>query len=95
MSMSEPEYHGRVQSISMLSWSLFGLFALPVGIVADRIGIRETLALQGGIVIVTVTLLQFWRRTSAAEDRDKSSSPCTSPGPTRPPASRGDEFTPR
>jgi MFS family permease len=71
MSMSEPEYHGRVQSISMLSWSLFGLFALPVGIVADRIGIRETLALQGGIVIVTVTALQLMRRTSAAQDRDK------------------------
>ncbi|MEX0784220.1 MAG: MFS transporter [Dehalococcoidia bacterium] len=71
MSMSEPEYHGRVQSISMLSWSLFGLFALPVGIVADHIGIRETLALQGGLVIVTVTALQLMRRTSAAEDRDK------------------------
>jgi MFS family permease len=71
MSMSEHDYHGRVQSISMLSWSLFGLFALPVGIVADHIGIRETLALQGVIVIVTVTALQLWRRAPAAEDRDR------------------------
>ncbi len=72
LSMSESEYYGRVQSISMLSWSLFGLVALPIGIVADAIGIRETLALQGLVVMVSVSALQFWRRGSAAEDRERA-----------------------
>jgi MFS family permease len=72
MSMSEDEYQGRVQSISMLSWSLFGLVALPIGIVADHIGLRETLALQGGLVVVTVLLVQAFGRRQAAEDRQRA-----------------------
>lgn len=57
MTYTEQDYHGRVQSISMLSWSLFGLAALPIGIVADHIGIRETLALQGiacGALVIAI-----------------------------------------
>lgn len=71
MSMSEDQYHGRVQSISMLSWSLFGIVALPIGIVADHIGLRETLAFQGAIVIFAVALLQLLKRTGAAADRER------------------------
>ncbi len=71
MSMSEDEYHGRVQSISMLSWSLFGIVALPIGILADHIGLRETLAIQGGVVILAVAVLQLFRRTTAAADRER------------------------
>jgi predicted MFS family arabinose efflux permease len=71
MTMSESEYQGRVQSISMLSWSLFGIVALPIGVLADHIGLRETLALQGALVIITVALLQLARRTSAAADRER------------------------
>ncbi|MEJ5222560.1 MAG: MFS transporter, partial [Tepidiforma sp.] len=70
MSNTDHEYHGRVQSISMLSWSLFGLFALPIGIVADHIGIRETLMLMGAVVIGSVALLQLMSRSErVAEDR--------------------------
>ncbi|MCL6644926.1 MAG: MFS transporter [Dehalococcoidia bacterium] len=70
MSITDHEYHGRVQSISMLSWSLFGLFALPIGIVADHIGIRETLMLMGAVVIACVALLQLLGRSErVAEDR--------------------------
>ncbi|HQW52061.1 MAG TPA: hypothetical protein PL082_08395, partial [Tepidiformaceae bacterium] len=70
MSSTDSAYHGRVQSISMLSWSMFGLAALPIGIVADHIGIQETLALLGGIVMVLVALLQVFGRSSAVlEDR--------------------------
>jgi len=54
----------------MLSWSLFGLFALPIGIVADHIGIRETLMLMGAVVIASVVLLQLLGRSErVAEDR--------------------------
>lgn len=65
MSSTESDYQGRVQSISMLSWSLFGLFALPIGMLADRIGIQETLVLMGGVVMVSVVVLQFFARTEA------------------------------
>ncbi len=70
MSSTEADYQGRVQSISMLSWSLFGLFALPIGIIADRVGIQETMVMMGCIVMVTVLLLQVFNRTEAvAADR--------------------------
>lgn len=70
MSNTDHEFHGRVQSISMLSWSLFGLFALPIGVVADIIGIRETLMLMGGVVMGSVGLLQLAGRSErVAEDR--------------------------
>ena len=65
MSSTESDYQGRVQSISMLSWSLFGLFALPIGIVADHIGIQETLIVMGGVVMGSVLLLQLFGRTEA------------------------------
>ena len=70
MTYTDPNFHGRVQSISMLSWSLFGLVALPIGILADHIGIRETLMLQGGVVLLLVLSLQVMGRTaSVAADR--------------------------
>jgi MFS family permease len=46
------EYHGRVQSLLMLGFSGFGLAALPLGLIADAIGLRETLVAMG--VLVTV-----------------------------------------
>jgi MFS family permease len=56
MSYTDEEYHGRVQSMTMMSWSLFGIVSWPIGILADHIGIRETLALMGvtaaGLAIV-------------------------------------------
>ena len=70
MSYTDPDFHGRVQSISMLSWSLFGLVALPIGILADHIGIQETLMLQGAVVVLLVISLQLLGRTeSVAADR--------------------------
>ncbi len=70
MQSTDGPYQGRVQSISMLSWSLFGLMSLPIGIVADQIGIQETMVILGIIVVVSVTLLQLFARTSAViEDR--------------------------
>ncbi len=63
MSATDGPYQGRVQSISMLSWSLFGIVALPLGVLADIIGIQETLILMGGATIVTVAALQGFGRT--------------------------------
>ena len=47
LSFSASRYHGRVQSLTMLSWSLFGIASMPIGVVADAIGIRETLMIAG------------------------------------------------
>lgn len=41
MQMTDPDYTGRVQSINMLSWSFFGIAALPIGIFADAVGLAD------------------------------------------------------
>lgn len=71
MSLSDHQYVGRVQSISMLSWSFFGLVALPIGFVADRVGIQETLVLMGAVVLACVLALEalLGRRPAIARDR--------------------------
>ena len=70
LSFSASRYHGRVQSLTMLSWSLFGIASMPIGVVADAIGIRETLMIAGALGVATVLALhlagRFW---GAEEDR--------------------------
>ena len=48
------EYHGRVQSLLMLSFSGFAVAALPIGVVADAVGIRATLVGLGILVLVVM-----------------------------------------
>ena len=55
---SESDYHGRVQSLMMLSFSGFGLVALPLGLIADAIGLQNLFLWMGGITCV-VTLTYF------------------------------------
>ena len=54
LALSDLEYHGRVQSLMMLSFSGFGMAALPIGAIADAIGLRETIAIMGMVVIVAM-----------------------------------------
>jgi MFS family permease len=62
LSNSDPAYHGRVQSLMMLSFSGFGLAALPIGIVADAIGIRVTLLGMGAVALVAMAVYVLLRR---------------------------------
>ncbi|HUF34230.1 MAG TPA: MFS transporter [Acidimicrobiales bacterium] len=62
LSNSDPGYHGRVQSLMMLSFSGFGLAALPIGIVADAIGIRTTLIGMGGVALTAMAAYVLLRR---------------------------------
>jgi MFS family permease len=64
MGMTDPEYHGRVQSMNMMSWSLFGLASFPIGVIADHIGIRETLIFQGLFCIAAIIVLEGLRRVT-------------------------------
>ncbi|MGA1051489.1 MAG: MFS transporter [Ilumatobacteraceae bacterium] len=54
LALSDLEFHGRVQSLMMLSFSGFGMAALPLGMLADAIGLRETIAVMGAVVIAAV-----------------------------------------
>lgn len=67
MMLTDHEYHGRVQSMTMMSWSLFGIAALPIGVIADQIGIRETLVLMGLACIASVVLLHSYGRLRHGE----------------------------
>ncbi len=64
LALSDLEFHGRVQSLMMLSFSGFGMAALPLGALADQIGLRETLAVMGITVIAAMVIfLTVSRRT--------------------------------
>lgn len=54
LALSDLEYHGRVQSLMMLSFSGFGMAALPLGVLADTIGLRETVAVMGAVVVLAM-----------------------------------------
>lgn len=66
LSASDPALHGRIQSLLGLGFSAFGLASLPIGILADAIGLDVTLALMGVAVIVVVVVVQvMWNRRDA------------------------------
>lgn len=58
LKMAPVEYHGRVQSLLMLSFSGFGLAALPLGIIADAAGLRPTLTAMG-LAVVAISLISM------------------------------------
>jgi MFS family permease len=62
LTNSSLEFHGRVQSLMFISFSGFGLVALPIGALADSIGLRQTLAGMGALIVVTITIYDRRRR---------------------------------
>ena len=68
LSSSDPAYHGRVQSLMMLSFSGFGIAALPIGLLADAIGVTSTLAGMGAIALLAVVGYVVARRRIVAAD---------------------------
>jgi MFS family permease len=67
ITLTEPRYFGRVQALLGISWSLFGIVSLPLGLLADAIGIRETLMLMGVASIASVVGLELLGRLRGAE----------------------------
>ena len=69
LALSDLEYHGRVQSLMMLSFSGFGMAALPLGMLADAIGLRQTIAAMGIAVVAAIGVHRSVtdRSTSGAE----------------------------
>ncbi len=65
LTITDVEYHGRVQSLIMLSFTGFGLASLPFGKLADIYGIRPTMSLMGVLVLVSMGFGMLWRRRIA------------------------------
>lgn len=72
LSIADMEYHGRVQSLIMLSFSAFGLAALPFGIIADHFGLRRTMAGMGVAVCLAAAHSHLWRRRIVSATLDTS-----------------------
>ena len=68
LTMTPVEYHGRVQSLLMLSFSGFAIAALPIGIVADAVGIRATLVVLGLLVVAVMAVAQMMQPRGLAEE---------------------------
>ncbi len=51
---SNAEFQGRVQSIMQLGFAGFGMSALPLGVLAEQIGLRPTLVIMGSIAAIAV-----------------------------------------
>lgn len=61
LSLSESEFHGRIQSLLSLGFSLFGLVSYPLGLLADAIGLRSTLVAMGVTTAILVVGAEvFW-----------------------------------
>lgn len=68
LSIAPVEYHGRVQSILMLGFSGFGLAALPLGILADAVGLKPALTGMGvGVTLIAVISMATQHRRSEPE----------------------------
>jgi MFS family permease len=68
LDLSDFDYHGRIQSLVMLGFSGFGIAALPLGLLADAIGLRTTFVLMGATVGgIMVLFVSATRRVRARE----------------------------
>ncbi|MGY1753413.1 MFS transporter [Blastococcus sp. SYSU D01042] len=56
LALTDPEYQGRVQGLVMLSFGAFGIAALPLGLLADQVGLRWTLGGMGAGVVAVVAV---------------------------------------
>lgn len=57
---SDPAYYGRIIALTMMGFSMSSLAALPIGVLADAVGVRPVLVGMGSCVVVLAVLLQIW-----------------------------------
>ena len=58
LTHAESSYHGRMQSLLQLGFSAFGIASLPLGALADAVGLRAVFVAMGAICGVTVLAAQ-------------------------------------
>ncbi|MFN0145278.1 MAG: MFS transporter [Dehalococcoidia bacterium] len=69
--LTDPAYFGRVVSLTFLAFAVSSVVALPIGVLADAIGERNTIAVSGAIVVgITVLFVAAERamRSGAAPE---------------------------
>jgi MFS family permease len=62
LSLTDIDYHGRVQSLAMLGFGGYGIAALPLGMLADAVGLRPTLVAMGAVVLAIMVAFSVRRR---------------------------------
>lgn len=60
--LTEPAYFGRVVSLTFLAFAFSSIAGLPIGVLADHLGERHTIALSGGVVCGIVALYALGAR---------------------------------
>ncbi|HEX4981900.1 MAG TPA: MFS transporter [Ilumatobacteraceae bacterium] len=61
LSLSDVDYHGRMQSMVVLGFSGFGLAALPLGLLADATTLAVTLVGMGVVVLIITSAFALKR----------------------------------
>jgi len=71
MTATHEQYYGRVMSIYMLTFSVFPLFAWPMGVLADHLSASTTFALLGaGIAVFVFAAFALNTRYALSEERE-------------------------
>ena len=69
MAYSHRRYDGRVQALIVSSFSFLGFVSLPIGLLADTIGVRATLIFEGAVGSILIAVVALYsRHINAAAD---------------------------
>jgi predicted MFS family arabinose efflux permease len=68
LTETDLEYHGRVQSLLMTAFAISSIVSLPLGIVADAVGLRETLVAMGVVCLGAMLAYVVARRRYVARE---------------------------
>jgi MFS family permease len=60
MQETDQAYYGRVMSLTMMAWGLYGLVGFPFGMLAVSVGERETIFLMGTLVVAVTALTMLF-----------------------------------
>ena len=67
LDATDERFHGRVQSLMMWAFGGFGMAALPLGALADALGLRTMLAVIAVGVAVVAASMRLFAASSHAE----------------------------
>lgn len=98
LTACDDEMQGRVQSLMQLSFAGFGIAALPLGALAEVIGLRTALVLMGAIALGAIVIFHVLdSRSTSATDRSRKPTSVTRSdrAADRPPAPVGNSRTER
>jgi MFS family permease len=78
LGMANESHRGRVQSLLMLSFAGFGIAALPLGLLAEQIGLRPAISIMG--IVATAAALAYVVAERVAENAPADLSIVSAPG---------------